>query len=176
MSHVVFYGIFASLSQLTSCSVVSRMRSRRIVRVLTVGLLLTAASLVKPADKNSLRYDGMYQTQTGLPGQDQFLYLRFYADGYVVAMAAVWPPDKAASFISRSQSQLPQGDYRLEGSKVTFTTKGPRGEVDYEGVISEGGIMFHIHSRVTDASGNHLFVFRAAEFPVTPEPLTEGFR
>jgi len=57
-----------------------------------------------------------------------------------------------------------------------FTTKGPRGEVDYEGVISEEGILFHIHSHVTDASDNHLFVFRAIEFPTTAEPLTEGFR
>jgi hypothetical protein len=152
------------------------MQSPGIVRVFTVVLLLTAASSVKPADKNSLRYDGVYQTQTSLPGQDQFLYLRFYADGHVVAMAAVWTPDKAASFISRSQPQLPQGDYRLEGSKVMFTTRGPRGQVDYEGVINEEGILFHIHSRVTDASGNHLFVFRTVEFPITAEPLTEGFR
>ena len=83
----------------------------------------------------------------------------------------VMPP-----IISRSQPQLPQGDYRLEGSKVTFTTKGPRGEVDYEGMISKEGILFHIHSCVTDASHNHLFVFRVVEFPTTVEPLTEGFR
>ena len=125
---------------------------------------------------SSLRYDGVYQTQTGSPGQDQFLYLRFYGDGHVVAMAAVWAPEKAAAFISRSQPQLPQGDYRLEASKVMFTTKGPRGEVDYEGVISKEDILFHIHSRVTDASGNHLFVFRPVEFPTTTEPLTEGFQ
>jgi hypothetical protein len=56
-----------------------------------------------------------------------------------------------------------------------FTTKGPRGEVAYEGVSSEEGILFHINSRVTDASDNHLFVFRAVEFPTTAEPLTEGF-
>ncbi len=150
------------------------MQSPRIIRVLTVVLLLTVGSSVKPADKNSLRYDGVYQTQTSLTGQDQFLYLRFYADGHVVAMAAVWTPEKVASFISRSQPELPQGDYRLEGSKVMFTTKGPRGEVDYEGTINESGILFHIQSRVTDFSGNQLFVFRPVEFPTTPEPLING--
>jgi hypothetical protein len=116
----------------------------------------------------------VYQTQTGLNGQDQFLYLRFYPDGHVVAMASVWKPEKAASFISRSEPELPQGDYHLEGSKVMFTTEGPRGEVDYEGMIDEKGILFHIHSRVTDASGTHLFVSQAVEFPTTLEPLTNG--
>jgi hypothetical protein len=43
-------------------------------------------------------------------------------------------------------------------------------------MISKEGILFHIHSRVTDASHNHLFVFRVVEFPTTAEPLTEGFR
>jgi hypothetical protein len=146
-----------------------------IVRLLIVVLsLLTVASSVKPADKDSLRYDGVYQTQTSSTGQDAFLYLRFYSDGHVVAMASVWTPEKVASFISRSQSDLPQGDYRLEGSKVTFTTKGPRGEVDYEGTITENGILFHLHSRVTDVSGDQKFVFYAVEFPTTPEPLTNG--
>ena len=151
------------------------MRPPRIARALVVVcLLLTVASSVKPADENSLRYDGVYQTQTSLTGQDQFLYLRFYPDGHVVAMASVWTPEKVASLISRSQPELPQGDYRLEGSKVTFTTKGPRGEVDYEGMINENSILFHIHSRVTDFSGNQQFVFRAVQFPTTPEPLTNG--
>src|SRR5713101_8215974 len=103
------------------------MQPPRIVRFLIVVLLLTLASSVKPADNNSLRYDGVYQTQTSLTGQDAFLYLRFYSDGHIVAMASVWTPEKVASFISRTQAELPQGDYRLEGSKVMFTTKGPRG-------------------------------------------------
>jgi hypothetical protein len=151
------------------------MQPPRILPGLIVALLLlTLASSVKPADKNSLRYDGVYQTQTSLTGQDAFLYLRFYSDGHVVAMASVWTPEKVASFISRSQPELPQGDYRLEGSKVMFTTKNPRGEVDYEGMISENGILFHIHSRVTDFAGDQQFVFRTVEFPTKPEPLTNG--
>src|SRR4051812_23997602 len=98
------------------------MQPPRIVRVLVAACLLpTVASSIKPADKNSLRYDGVYQTQTSSTG---FLYLRFYPDGHVVAMASVWTPEKVASFISRNQPELPQGDYRVEGSKVTFTTKG----------------------------------------------------
>ena len=154
---------------------VRRMQPPRIVRALTVVLLLfTLASPVKPADENSLRYDGVYQTQTSLTGQDAFLYLRFYSDGHVVTMASVWTPERVASFISRSQPELPQGDYRLEGSKLMFTTKGPRGEVDYEGMINEEDILFHIHSRVTDFSGNQQFVFRAVQFPTTSEPLTNG--
>ena len=150
------------------------MQSPRIVRVLTVVLLLTVAPSVKPADKNSLRYDGVYQTQMGVTGQDQFLYLRFYPDGHVVAMASVWMPEKVASFISRSHPELPQGEYWLEGSKVVFTTQAVTGVVDYEGVINDSGILFHIHSRVPDFSDNHEFVFRAVEFPTTPEPLTNG--
>jgi hypothetical protein len=150
------------------------MQPPRIVRTVIVALLLTVVSSVKPADKDSLRYDGVYQTETSLTGQDQFLYLRFYPDGHVVAMASVWTPEKVASFISRSQPELPQGDCRLERSKILFTTKAQRGEVDYEGMINEKGILFHIHSRVTDFSGNQQFVFRAVQFPTTPEPLTNG--
>jgi hypothetical protein len=148
------------------------MRPTRIVLVLIVAsLLVTVASSGKAGDKNSLRYDGVYQTQTSSTG---FLYLRFYPDGHVVAMASVWTPEKVASFISPSQPELPQGDYRLEGSKIMFTTKGPRGEVDYEGMINENGILFHIHSRVTDFAGDQQFVFRTVEFPTTSEPLTNG--
>jgi len=174
----------SSKSRLTSCSVFrhniadcslfSRMPSPRIVGVLTAALLLAVAPSLKPADKDSLRYDGVYQTQTGATGQDQFLYLRFYPEGHVVAMASVWMPEKVASFISRSHSELPKGEYRLEGSKVVFTTQALTGVVDYEGTINENGILFHIHSRVTDFSDNHQFVFRPVEFPSTPKPLTEG--
>jgi hypothetical protein len=153
---------------------VSRLQPPRILPGLIVALLLlTLASSVKPADKNSLRYDGVHQTQT-LTGQDAFLYLRFYSDGHVVAMASVWTPEKVASFISRSQPELPQGDYRLEGSKVLFTTKGPRVRLITKGMINENGILFHIHSGVTDFAGDQQFVFRTVGFPTTPEPLTNG--
>ena len=148
------------------------MRPTRIVLVLIVAsLLLTLASSGKPEDKNSLRYDGVYQTQTSSTG---FLYLRFYPDGHVVAMASVWAPEKVASFISRSQPELPQGDYRIEGSKIMFITKAQTGDVDYEGMINENRILFHIHSRVTDFAGDQQFVFRTVESPTTPEPLTNG--
>jgi hypothetical protein len=141
----------------------------RTVLILVIALLsLTVASSVKPAGENSLRYDGLYQTQTG---QDQFIYLRFYPDGHVVAMASVWTPEKVAASISRNQPELPQGDYHLEGSKVMFTTNAPTGDVDYEGMINEQGILFLIHSRVTEFSGNQQFVFRAVQFPTTAEPL-----
>jgi hypothetical protein len=153
---------------------VSRMQPQRIVQVITVALLMAPVPSVKPADENLLHYDGVYQTRTSLTGQDQFLYLRFYPDGHVVAMASVWTPEKVASFISRSQPELPQADYHLEGSKVVFTTKSQRGEVDYEGTINENGIAFHIHSHVTDFSDNHQFVFRRVQFPTTAEPLTNG--
>jgi len=142
-----------------------------VLLLIVASLLFAVASPGEPEDKNSVRYDGVYQTQTSSTG---FLYLRFYPDGHVVAMASVWTPEKVASFISRNQPDLPQGDYLLEGSKVTFTTKGPRGEVDYEGMINEEAILFHVHSRVTDFSGDQQFVFRAVQFPTTPEPLTNG--
>jgi hypothetical protein len=96
----------------------------RIVGVLTAVLLLTAAPSLKPADKDSLRYDGVYQTQTGATGQDQFLYLRFYPEGHVVAMASVWMPEKVASFISRSRSELPQGEYYGPGDVARYLSKG----------------------------------------------------
>jgi hypothetical protein len=150
------------------------MQPQRIVQVITVALLMAPVPSVKPADENLLHYDGVYQTRTSLTGQDQFLYLRFYPDGHVVAMASVWTPEKVASFISRSQPELPQGDYHLEGSKVVFTTKSQRGEVNYEGTINENGIAFHVHSHVTDFSDNHQFVFRRVQFPTTAEPLTNG--
>src|SRR6266496_1497225 len=151
------------------------MQRQNIVHFITVTLLMVPVSSVKPADENLLRNDGVYQTRTSLTGQDQFLYLRFYPDGHVVAMASVWTPEKVASFISRSQPELPQGNYHLEGSKVVFTTKSQRGEVDYEGTINENRIAFHIHSRVTDFSDNHQFIFRRVQFPTTAEPLTNGY-
>jgi hypothetical protein len=80
-------------------------------------------------------------------------------------------PEKVASFISRNQPELPQGDYRLKGSKITFTTKAQSGEVDYEGTINEDGILFHIHF-LGDA--DRQFIFRAVKFPTVPEPLTNG--
>ena len=145
------------------------MRPTRIVLLLiAASLLLTVASSGKSRDKNSLRFDGVYQTQMIPP---DFRYLRFYPDGHVVAMDSVLTPEKVASFISRKQPELPQGDYRLEGSKITFTTKAHSGEVDYEGTINEDGILFHIHFL---GSADRQFIFRAVKFPTTPEPLTNG--
>ena len=88
-------------------------------------------------------------------------------------MSYVGTPEEVATLISRSHSELPQGKYHLEGTKVVFTTKAERGEIDYEGVIAGDSIAFHIHSRITDFSGDQKFVFRAVKFP-SHEPATNG--
>ena len=148
------------------------MLSSRIFQFLIfASILFLAASPAMPADQSLLRFDGVYQTPFG--GGTQSLYLRFYPDGYVVAMSYVGTPDEVAALISRSHSELPQAKYHLEGSKVIFTTKVERGEIDYEGRINGEDIAFHIHSRITDVSGDLKFVFRPVKFPA-PEPAANG--
>ena len=111
----------------------------------------------RKVNPDTLRFDGVYQVFFG--GGSQSIYLRFYPDQYVVAMSYAGSPEEVSKFISRRYSHLPQGKYRLVGSKLAFTTKAERGENDYAGVINGENIACHIHSRITDAEGDLQFVF-----------------
>jgi hypothetical protein len=128
-----------------------------------VASLSTHLALAEQPPTVPLRFDGVYQAHLG--GGSQSLYLRFYPDNYVVAMSYAGPPEDVAEFINRSHFTLPQGKYQLAGSRVTFTTKAARGEIDYAGTIESSGITFHIHSRITDFASDEHFVFHKELFP-----------
>ena len=124
--------------------------------------------LRRKANPDALHFDGVYQVFFG--GGSQSLYLRFYRDEYVVAMSYAGSPEEVAKFVSRKYYELPQGKYVLSGSKIAFNTKAERGENDYVGTISGGHIACHLHSRITDFSGNLEFVFWEVTFPDVGTP------
>jgi hypothetical protein len=136
--------------------------------VALVASLSTHLALAEQPTAFALRFDEVYQAHPG--GGSQSLYLRFYPDNYVVAMSYAGPPEDVTEFINRSHFTLPQGKYKLAGSKVTFTTKAARGEIDYAGTIENGGITFHIHSRITDFASDEHFVFHKEPFPESVIP------
>ena len=143
---------------------VSRNMNRALLPFLAlVASLSTHLALAEQPPTVPLRFDGVYQAHLG--GGSQSLYLRFYPDNYVVAMSYAGPPEDVAEFINRSHFTLPQGKYQLAGSRVTFTTKAARGEIDYAGTIESSGITFHIHSRITDFASDEHFVFHKELFP-----------
>ncbi len=111
-----------------------------------------------------LRFDGIYQAKE----EEYFLYLRFFADGTVLAVSSGSDPEKVYSLISKDQDEVSSGMYSLEGEVLDFSASGDEGTVDYHGSVDGERLLLqsysHINGHHTD--GEYRFV---AVFPVLYE-------
>jgi hypothetical protein len=129
--------------------------------------LVTLANAEDVASAGGLRFDGVYQAHPG--GGRQSLYIRFYPDGHVVVMSFARDPDEVAHYIGREIEELPQGSFAVKSGTISFTTKAARGEIDYSGILEDGSIQFHMHSRINGFSGDERFQFVPVKFEIDRE-------
>jgi len=110
----------------------------------------------------SVRYDGLYfnHFDDGTLGGE---YLRFYPDGTVVSVLSVGAPQKVALWLTREHPNAAKGTYKIQGTKITFsTTRVFRGKADppdeFKGSIEENGATLILYAQDPKKSRNYRFI------------------
>jgi len=114
----------------------------------------------------SLRYDGLYfdPYDDGTAGGT---YLRFYPDGVVVSVHSIGAPQKVALWLTREHPNAAKGAYKIQGSKIAFsTTVVFRGKADppddFKGSIEDNGATLVLYGQDPKRSRKYRFI----ELPV----------
>lgn len=93
------------------------------------------------------RVDGMYRSQA--PGDWSSHYLRFYADGRVVAATSNGMVADVSEWLAYERAGLARGVYTTKKNRVRFETSLDAYDiaVTYSGIVEPGGEHMELHSR-----------------------------
>jgi hypothetical protein len=121
------------------------------------GMLLSVTGCQSP-----LHFDGLYQTK-----MDQgYGYLRFYADGTVLAASSVKAPKEVARWFDKDNI-FAKGYYKVEGDRVKFTITDKYTSQDYSGVVTQKKIELTISSPSDDEP--EALVYRFIPLDLAPD-------
>jgi WD40 repeat protein len=102
-----------------------------------------------------LRFDGLYQSKNA-----KYDWLRFYDDGtFIDATTAGGTPEQVAKWFDRKNESMTRGKYTINGAKVAFTIVTPRGNIEYEGVLTGERILLNYKSLITGNKGEEEYHF-----------------
>lgn len=88
------------------------------------------------AEAPSLRYDGIYQSNTYHHRKMTYWhYLRFYSNGDVIHVSSTGSPANLRKWFSRSNPDLTRGKVKLDGSRISFPIRSKGGAVNYSGKL-----------------------------------------
>lgn len=90
-----------------------------------------------------LRFDGVYRSDDGGSVRK---YLRFYADGTVLAMPSTGVPSR--TWFAAETPELSTGTFRRTDDRIWFTSRSPSGQVEYDGFVTPDGLQLEITSRI----------------------------
>jgi hypothetical protein len=102
-------------------------------------------------------YDGLYRSLT--PYEELNAYLRFYADGTVLAVTSAGEPSQVATWLNKKHAYSSQGQYEIQGSVVKFTVTGTQGAVDYTGTIRGDELTLDTYSQINGQKGTSVYRF-----------------
>jgi hypothetical protein len=147
------------------------------VKELSVILILTLMVLISYSQdkKNTVRFDGVYQTAPEIDTADNdttWNYLRFYEDGTVISVSASGAVEHLAPWFTVSETksktdwqQNPsKGHYKVRGNKIHFTITSKQGSIVYKGsVLGETKLVLHYKSLITGDKGKEVYYFVKAD-------------
>ena len=90
----------------------------------------------------SIRCDGVYYRKAS--GYTE--YLRFFEDGTVISMSAIWTIDQIKDYFNKSYDNT--GKYEIVENKISFRTTNKFGSVDYNGQIYKNKLILNSHSLI----------------------------
>ncbi len=133
-------------------------------RILLAGLLLAASfqSLGQTKAKARLQFDGFYQSKIHIDtsGSDNYYYyLRFYADGNVVATSSTGSADDLKKWFNINHKYSSHGKHKLSGARLSFSATSDKGTVVYDGKISGNNSELLRKSLINGFSGTETYHF-----------------
>jgi hypothetical protein len=94
----------------------------------------------------TIQYDGVYILSYG--GGFVIEYLRFYENGIVIDVASTGRPEEIKEWFNSDNMDIGMGKYKIDGEKISFSTKSPEGSIDYMGDITTNGLVLSSHSNI----------------------------
>ena len=100
--------------------------------LILVFLFCVSTIQVFSQNQNTVRFDGLYQTETS-EESDLRAFLRFYADSSVISTTTTGEATDVIKWLKKPYDN--QGKFEIKGNKLYFTTTSSYGTVVYEGII-----------------------------------------
>lgn len=106
-----------------------------------------------PVTPQTLRYDGIYQTQELMRPDNgvevkYHIYYRFFRSGEVIVSSHNFRDASDAIHNLVMQKAEVKGTWTIKDGKLTFKTTSPAGEVWYEGYAGFGGLQVDVDSKI----------------------------
>ena len=115
--------------------------------------------------KTPLRFDGLYYRpgeREPVDGKAATYYLRFYADGLVLAVVSTGTPQDLVLWFHRGH--VPSFRYSLEGRALRFKESTEMGDIWYRGTVHPDFLDFDMNGRLSRSGrqihlGKHRYRF-----------------
>lgn len=114
------------------------------------------------ADAATVRADGLYQFVNSETGFSDFL--RFYPDGTVLKVTTQDTPEETAKWLNKELSAVGgtlKEQYRIEDSKVKFSSRGSGQIIEYAGVLKGSEFTMEMRNASINESATRIYNFVA---------------
>ena len=109
-------------------------------------LFISNISLVQNSISESIKFDGVYETECYLEDDDDEGnqdYLRFYPNAKVISVGTDCDGNASdlKEWFNLNNKTVSSGNYKIDRNKISFETNSGTGTVLYWGRIKKGGIL-----------------------------------
>ncbi len=137
------------------------------ILILTITCLATFGFVTgQSINKETILFDGIYETTCEFEDKDDDegsqYYLRFYPDGKVISVGTdcEGTADELKDWFHYDGEQVSKGIYKIKGNKISFSTTGKAGTVNYHGqLIMENVIKAKWKSFINGEKGRQEYRF-----------------
>ncbi|MFH1346501.1 MAG: hypothetical protein ABIL01_35710 [Pseudomonadota bacterium] len=114
----------------------------------------------KVLNGGNVRTNGVYRDTVRENQRTYYEFVRFYADGTVIAANTPSAGVSENWFRKESPLRFPIGRYKIDGNKISFSTTSANGVVDYEGSLENEMLSLKFHSQINGGSfsGQYSFI------------------
>ena len=101
-------------------------------------LMLTSLAKAQKIDNSKIRFDGFYKTKAEIDKKDNdttYDYLRFYSTGKVISVSSDGTANDLKTWFNLSYDNVEEGDYKIIGKKLYFSTTAKAWSAIYRGKI-----------------------------------------
>ena len=140
------------------------MNANRIMRKKKTYLLILLLLVASAGWSQKIRHDGYYHTLSDSLNPFRY-YLRFYEDGTVIHYCTAGKPETLLKWFSKNDNSSMKGKYMSKtDSTISFSVKGPDGEVVYSGsIIKDTRLWLNVKSLINNYTDREEYFFQEAK-------------
>jgi len=124
-----------------------------------------ASLKIKLIPSSRVRTDGLYVSDVLMAHQVNYRkFVRFYSDGTVLHVSSTGKPTEIIKWFTREGNQksgyaFGQGQFKINGNQINFSSTSKSGIVDFEGSVFEKNLILKFHSHINGNRGMEEYIF-----------------